>query len=154
MPNYFFRHNGILIFYCLLFVCSCTTLDITAHIIAKKKKKKKSQLWSIWSGGPKVDSKTFGKGQNKWKLFTLCICSTDSNWMTGSWPLLPGGRVPWLHRRHFQRYTLLHLSAQKSPVCEAQVLPARLPLPVPASLLQPHRAVQLHWWVSGRIRDD
>lgn len=62
----------------------------------------------------------------------------------------PGGRVSWLHWRHLQRYAVLHLPAQKSPVREAQVLPARLPLPVFASLVQPHRALQLHRWVSRR----
>lgn len=78
----------------------------------------------------------------------------DSNWMVWSWPYLPGGRVPWLHWRHLQRYAVLHLPTQKSSLCEAQMLPARLPLPIPASLLQPHRAVQLHWWVRRMNRDD
>lgn len=74
---------------------------------------------------------------------------TRSTWLS---PL--GRRVPWLHWRHLQRYTVLHLPSQKSSVCEAQVLPARLPLPIPAPLLQPYRALQLHWWVSRRNGDD
>lgn len=64
-----------------------------------------------------------------------------------SWPV-PGGGVPWLHWWHLQRYTVLHLPTQKSSVCEAQVLPAWLPLPLSAPLFQPHRAVQLNRWVS------
>lgn len=71
--------------------------------------------------------------------------------MMASWRLL-GGRVSRVHWWHIQRHAVLHLPAQKSPVCEAQVLPARLPLPVPASLLQPHRALQLHRWVVSRDR--
>lgn len=71
--------------------------------------------------------------------------------MMASWRLL-GGRVSRLHWWHIQRHAVLHLPTQKSPVCEAQVLPARLPLSVPASLLQPHRALQLHRWVVSRDR--
>lgn len=63
-----------------------------------------------------------------------CFVVTCSHDITQSEFVLSGGRVPRLHWWHFQRHSILHLPTQKSAVCEAQVLPTRLPLPIPAPL--------------------